>query len=200
MENARLDIIHGEIEAASKQVYDLISILTSDQQKVFEQNDIELLPAYFLLAEANICLGGARLKKAEEFLIAAYWNLLNLKSQDDKDGDKKTIVSEKEIQAFTGTLHKTFGRLFLSQQGDPTYKKALDELTKGIFIECQQHGPESFRMCSSYFYMGEVFRKQEEGYKQPARQGKDDNHHQNARAYYCMIAAIWRKFILKNDF
>ena len=43
---------------------------------------MELLPAYFILAEANICVGGIKLKKAEEFLIAAYWNLL--KHQNDK--------------------------------------------------------------------------------------------------------------------
>ena len=50
--------------------------------RIFHQNSIELLPAYFILAEANIGLGGARLKKAEEFLIAAQWNLLKT-TQDD---------------------------------------------------------------------------------------------------------------------
>ena len=43
---------------------------------MFTQKSIELLPAYFILAEANIGMGGAKLKKAEEFLIAANWNLL----------------------------------------------------------------------------------------------------------------------------
>ena len=160
VDEARRDIIHGNIEAASKRVYELITVLTSHEPITFEQKDIELLPAYFLLAEANICLGGSRLKKAEEFLIAAYWNLLNNKSNDEKESDRKTIVSDEEIVQFRGTLHKTFGRLFLSQKEDPTYRKALDELTKGIFLECQQHGPESFRMSSSYYYMGEAFRKQ----------------------------------------
>jgi hypothetical protein len=50
---------------------------------MFEQKDIELLPSYFVLAEANICLGGSSLKKAEEFLIAAYWNLLNTTNAGD---------------------------------------------------------------------------------------------------------------------
>ena len=48
------------------------------KEKVFLEDSIELLPAYFVMAEANICLGGTRLKKAEEFLIAGFWNLLNL--------------------------------------------------------------------------------------------------------------------------
>jgi hypothetical protein len=43
------------------------------------------LPAYFILAEANVCMGGARLKKAEELLIAAYWNLLK-KTSNESNG------------------------------------------------------------------------------------------------------------------
>lgn len=89
--------MHGNIEVANKRVYELINVFTSQEPIVFEQKDIELLPAYFLLAEANICLGGQKLKKAEEFLIAAYWNLLNHKNSDDKEADRKTIVSDAEI-------------------------------------------------------------------------------------------------------
>jgi len=37
-------------------------------------NAPELLAGYFVMAEANIEEG--KLKRAEEFLIAAYWNLL----------------------------------------------------------------------------------------------------------------------------
>lgn len=56
------------------------------KNKVFGENSIELLPAYFVLAEANICMGGSRLKKAEEFLIAAYWNLLKFTSDENDKG------------------------------------------------------------------------------------------------------------------
>ena len=56
------------------------------KNKVFGENSIELLPAYFVLAEANICMGTTRLKKAEEFLIAAYWNLLKFTSDDSEKG------------------------------------------------------------------------------------------------------------------
>ncbi len=54
------------------------------KEKIFMEDSIELLPAYFVLAEASICLGGPRLKKAEEFLIAAYWNLLKYKSDENE--------------------------------------------------------------------------------------------------------------------
>ena len=54
-----------------------------------------LLPGYFILAEANIGLqiifikiAEGKLKKAEEFLIAAYWNFLKFnKPEEKKEGD-----------------------------------------------------------------------------------------------------------------
>ena len=86
--------------------------------KVFGENSIELLPAYFVLAEANICMGGSRLKKAEEFLIAAYWNLLKFTSdENDKgsgSGQDDALVSKEELESYRASLHKTFGRLFLA--------------------------------------------------------------------------------------
>jgi hypothetical protein len=58
------------------------------REKVFGENSIELLPAYFVLADANIHMGSsARLKKAEEFLIAAYWNLLKHTSDENEKGE-----------------------------------------------------------------------------------------------------------------
>lgn len=52
------------------------------KDNIFEDDAMELLPAYLVLAEANICLGSSKLKKAEEFLIAAYWNLLKNTSDE----------------------------------------------------------------------------------------------------------------------
>lgn len=69
---------------------------------------------------------------------------------------------------------------------DPaTHPKALEELSNGIFLECQEHGPEDYHLCSSYYYMGELFRHQ--------------NQVTKARAYYLRIAQIWRKFIYEFD-
>lgn len=86
------------------------------RDKVFGENSIELLPAYFVLAEANICMGGSRLKKAEEFLIAAYWNLLKFNSDENEKGSggqEDALVTKEEIEKYKASLHKTFGRLFL---------------------------------------------------------------------------------------
>mmetsp|Transcript_3367 Transcript_3367/g.5637 ORF Transcript_3367/g.5637 Transcript_3367/m.5637 type:complete len:108 (+) Transcript_3367:195-518(+) len=104
----------------------------SIQNKVFLEDSIELLPAYFVLAEANICHGGTRLKKAEEFLIAAYWNLLKFTSDENEKGSggqNESLVTKKEIEVYRACLHKTFGRLFLAQTRPETHKKALEELS-----------------------------------------------------------------------
>jgi hypothetical protein len=69
------------------------------KEKVFLEDSIELLPAYFVMAEANICLGGSRLKKAEEFLIAGFWNLLKFTSEENEKGGapSDSLVSKKEL-------------------------------------------------------------------------------------------------------
>ena len=71
---AKRFIVNDQYEEANKIVYDTMNLTI--KQKIFNEKSIELLPAYFILAEANIGMGGAKLKKAEEFLIAANWNLL----------------------------------------------------------------------------------------------------------------------------
>lgn len=153
--------------------------------KIFEEDAMELLPAYLVLAEANICLGPTRLKKAEEFLIAAYWNLLKNTSDESGKGADDSLVTKEEIQTYRAKLHKTFGRLFLAQGDADTHNKALEELSQGIYLECLEHGPESYQLCSSYFYMGELFRVQQQFTK--------------SRSYFSKIAQIWKKFILEKD-
>ena len=70
---ARKDGEHGEgrneeaIDVAFKALFEL-------KEDLGGENSILLLPGYFVLAEANIAEN--KLKKAEEFLIAAYWNFL----------------------------------------------------------------------------------------------------------------------------
>lgn len=99
---AKQFIIEGQIEAANSLVYKRMN----DQIKegVFNEKSIELLPAYFMLAEANICMGGNRLKKAEEFLIAAFWNLLKFTSDENEKGANSeyedALVSDSELKRY----------------------------------------------------------------------------------------------------
>lgn len=136
VDQARRYIINGQIEDANRLVYDKMTVTI--KQGVFNDNSIELLPAYFVLAEANICLGGSRLKKAEEFLIAAYWNHLKYTSEENEKGggSEESLVTPKEIKQYRACLHKTFGRLFLAQNKAETHSKALEELSSGIYLEC----------------------------------------------------------------
>ena len=91
-------IINGSIEEANRKVYDIMTVTIKNG--VFTDGSVELLPAYFVLAEANICLGGNRLKKAEEFLIAAYWNKLKYQSEENEKGggSDDSLVTKKEIE------------------------------------------------------------------------------------------------------
>jgi len=69
------------------------------------ENSVLLLPGYFILAEANIsiylwyiCLAEGKLKKAEEFLIAAYWNFLKFnKPEEKKEGEEDIKVGQDDI-------------------------------------------------------------------------------------------------------
>ena len=99
---AKQFIIEGQIEAASSLVYKRMN--DAIKEGVFNEKSIELLPAYFMLAEANICMGGNRLKKAEEFLIAAFWNLLKFTSDENDKGANSefedALVSDSEIKRY----------------------------------------------------------------------------------------------------
>lgn len=100
VEEAKRLIISGQIDDASRLVYDTMTGTIKPPAKIFMEDSIELLPAYFVLAEANICHGGSKLKKAEEFLIAAYWNLLKYTSDENEKGggSDDNLVTKKEIE------------------------------------------------------------------------------------------------------
>lgn len=151
---------------------------------VFTENSIELLPAYFLLAEAKILMGN--LKKAEEFLIAADWNLLK-QTSDEGDKNNEDTVDEEDIKSYEASLHKTFALLFFAQteKRPEALPRALDELTEAILLESQRHGPEDIHMCSSYFLLGQLFLKDQAEIK--------------AKAFFQKIVQILKTFIIEQD-
>lgn len=54
------------------------------------------------------------MKKAENFLVSAFWNLLKSTSdENEKRGDEED-VTPKDIERYYAGLHKTFGRFFLA--------------------------------------------------------------------------------------
>ena len=73
----------------------------------------------------------------------------------------------------------------MAQNRPETHKKAVEYLSKGIYAECVEHGPESIYLCSSYYYMGELFRQ--------------DDKISETRSIFSKIAEIWKNFIVEKD-
>lgn len=175
--NAKLLIIKGEAEEANKQMFEILHDVKGD----FDEAAVELLPAYFILAEANVIMGGVKLKKAEQLLIAAYWNLLKYTSDDNK-ASAMDGASSNEVSRYRASLHKTFGRLFTAQDRPD---EAIKELWQGIYLEWVEYGPEGIQLCSSYYYLASIFLKK----------GKKEE----TKSFYQKIVEIWKKHILEQD-
>ena len=47
----------------------------------------------------------------------------------------------------------------MAQNRPNAHDKALEKLTRGVYMMCQEHGPESIYLCPSYFYMGQLFQQ-----------------------------------------
>ncbi len=91
------------------------------------------------------------------------------------------MVSDDELELYRASLHKAFGRLFTAQQ---RYVDAIKELSEGIYLECKQFGPETVQLCSSYFYLGSIFNKQEKK--------------EECKSFYQKIIEIWKKHIMSE--
>ena len=104
---------------------------------VYGHGRIELVPAYLLLAEAN--LGLSRFKLAEEFLSLANWNVL-------KNPDCSNALKSQ--------LYRLFGKLYASQG---RYQDALLQLAHDIYYSSLEIGPEHIDTAGGYYYMASVF-------------------------------------------
>lgn len=76
MDEAQLMLIEDDIDGAKEMA---IKTLSELKEALGGESSILLIPGYVVLAEANII--DNKLKKAEEFLIAAYWNYLKYKKE-----------------------------------------------------------------------------------------------------------------------
>jgi len=157
------------IDGQPQQASDKCMKALKDANEIFGENSAESLPGYFILAEANIEEG--KLKRAEDFLIGAYWNLLK-HSQDEKQAagntsninQKGEVLDEKEYMSYKGTLHKVFAKLYSAKR---EFDRALDELKNGIYIDSCHYGPEDIQTSISYFNFGQILIKSgdpEKGY------------------------------------
>ncbi len=105
--------------------------------EVYGSGRIELVPAYLLLAEAN--LGLKRFKVAEEFLLYANWSVL------------KHPDCSHQLKSH---LYRNFGKLYASQG---RYAEALKQLANDVYYSSLESGPEHIDTAGGYFYMADVF-------------------------------------------
>lgn len=131
-----------------------------------------------------------KLQKAQDFLVAAYWNSVR-KVGDKKKANEGTAASA-ESRNNQALRHRAFTKLFAKQvistlvfrrltfQG--MIPKAIDELASAIYLESITYGPESPILVSAYYEMGILF----------LEKGSQGAHSQATR-FFEKIVQIWLK-------
>ncbi|KAM3145676.1 hypothetical protein pb186bvf_002222 [Paramecium bursaria] len=144
------------------------------------ESSVLLLPGYFVAAESQI--HEQQLKKAENFLVAAYWNHVRYNKPKDKtleeDNKQQDDITDDQNTAYGGQLHKIFSKLHMAQKD---YNKAIDELKLGIFIDSVKYGPEHVITGLNYYYMGTIFQ-----HKKLLSE---------AESFYGKTSEIWYRFL-----
>jgi tetratricopeptide (TPR) repeat protein len=101
---------------------------------------VELVPAYLLLAEAN--LGLRRYTAAEEFLSLANWSVL-------QNPECSNLIRSQ--------LHRNFGKLYA---GQGKHVEALQQLAHDVYFSSLEVGPEHVDTAAGYFHMANIFSSQ----------------------------------------
>ena len=99
---------------------------------------MELVPAYLLLAEAN--LGLSRWSNAEHFLSMANWTLLK-----NPETPNNVLFSQ---------LFRDFGKLY---SGQGKFQEALWQFSNDVYHCSLEVGPEHINTAGGYFEMATVF-------------------------------------------
>ncbi|XP_036435057.1 zinc finger MYND domain-containing protein 12 isoform X2 [Colossoma macropomum] len=102
---------------------------------------VELVPAYLLLAEANV--GSGSLTKAEGYLSQAEWTVMKT------PGCSRTILHQ---------LHRNLGRLYTALGN---YESALLHFANDVYYASEEFGLNTVETAGGYYLMAEVFSKQE---------------------------------------
>ncbi|KAM6976881.1 zinc finger MYND domain-containing protein 12 [Aplochiton taeniatus] len=108
---------------------------------VYGPNAVELVPAYLLLAEANVGLGS--LDQAEKYLSQAEWTVM------------KTPECSHTVRH---QLHRNLGRLYTASGN---LEAALLNFANDVYYANEEYGLDNIVTCSGYFLMANVFVKQE---------------------------------------
>ncbi|KAL2103228.1 hypothetical protein ACEWY4_000096 [Coilia grayii] len=103
-------------------------------------NAIQLVPAYLLLAEANVGLGNLPL--AQEYLSQAEWTVL-------KTPDCSGALRHR-LHRNLGSLYQTTGQL----------DTAVMHYANDVYYASEEYGLDSIVTCGGYFLMASVFQRQ----------------------------------------
>eukprot|EP01017_Pseudomicrothorax_dubius_P031082 TRINITY_DN3931_c0_g1_i5.p1 TRINITY_DN3931_c0_g1~~TRINITY_DN3931_c0_g1_i5.p1 ORF type:complete len:232 (-),score=52.01 TRINITY_DN3931_c0_g1_i5:51-746(-) len=158
LEDARKFLLEGDTNKSCEIAFDILK--DKNVEKHLGEGSIYVLPAYLVLAESYIHEGykiEIKLRKAEEYLIAASYNFLKYDQPESKGQDnepERLEITQEEYVNFKTALHKIFSKLFLAQGN---YTKSLDELKQAIYFESLKFGPETIQVSVSYYQMGNIF-------------------------------------------
>ncbi|NP_001007305.1 zinc finger MYND domain-containing protein 12 [Danio rerio] len=108
--------------------------------RVYGSCTVELVPAYLLLAQANIGIGS--LSQAQEYLSKAEWIVM-------KTADCSHTVLHQ--------LHRTLGRLHAAMGKQAS---ALTHFANDVYYAIEMFGLDSIVTSGGYFLMADVFLKQ----------------------------------------
>ncbi|XP_066499577.1 zinc finger MYND domain-containing protein 12 isoform X2 [Hoplias malabaricus] len=108
---------------------------------LYSSDAVKLVPAYLLLAEANVGLGS--LTKAEGFLSQAEWAVMKT------PGCSRMVLHK---------LHRSLGRLYTALGN---YHSALLHFANDVYYASEELGLNSVETARGYFLMANVFLKQE---------------------------------------
>ncbi|XP_063710962.1 zinc finger MYND domain-containing protein 12-like [Symsagittifera roscoffensis] len=108
--------------------------------EVYGTSSIELVISYLILAEASIGLD--KLNQAEQYLSQAEW----------------TVLKTEEVgNDYKAKLYTNMGLLY---DAKASYQEALRNFANGIYYASEEYGTDDIRTSSAYFYMANVFLKQ----------------------------------------
>ena len=122
------------------------------------------------------------LKKAKNYLVAAYWN--STKSTRQEIAGKETNPEDALTALKNEPLSKKAIAKFNEYQGE--YQKAIEELSGAIYLDslqCERFGPEDPSLSQSYYTMGVLFAKK-----------NDHRGNEMTMRYFDIICKIWFEF------
>ncbi|XP_075253649.1 zinc finger MYND domain-containing protein 12-like [Convolutriloba macropyga] len=127
--------------------------------EVHGTSSIELVISYLILAEASI--GLEKLNQAEQYLSQAEWTVLKTESVGND---------------YKAKLYTNMGLLYDAKK---SYQEALRNFANGIYYASEEYGTDDIRTSSAYFYMANVFYKQ--------------NRPQVTASMYKQVTDIWQQ-------